>query len=234
MAKGKVSVSSDFNKFYGRHQMAINEAKKAENSMSSGPCPVGWEGNAILLEAAAEVGKDRKDDKGNTVPGNPRVRMKFGIVGDQAYQGKTFQKFWSFYASANASEMDRYEWFLNEMENMGLPRAVRESHDDPSELLQWFVDNELVFHARCESDDYSRDKKAMKVSAPEAPVDSTTNMSPEGNTTVATESSPEIAEGDVVKFLGSDWTVDAREGDKLSISREGRSRSVSISAVSKA
>jgi len=130
--------------------------------------------------------------------------------------------------------MDRYEWFLNEMENMGLPRSVRESHDDPSELLQWFVDNELVFHARCESDDYSRDKKAMKVSAPEAPVDSTTNMSPEGNTTVATESSPEIAEGDVVKFLGSDWTVDAREGDKLSISREGRSRSVSISAVSKA
>jgi hypothetical protein len=240
MAKGKAAVSSDFSKFYGKNQVAIEEAKKAENSMSSGPCPVGWKGQCVLLEAAAEVGKDKKDKTGNVVAGNPRFRFKFGIVGDPTYQGKTFQKYWVLFQSEKASPMDRLEWFLNECESMGLPREVRVNHTSPDEVLNWFMESEMVFEVACESDDYATDKKAMRVTSPQQAVDGTTSMlpsdTPDNYATTATNSSPgEIEVGSTVKFLNSKWTVAERNGDNLVIEKDDngkvRTRDCNIAAV---
>jgi hypothetical protein len=114
MSSGKVEVSNDFAKFYGKNQSAIDEAKKAENSMSSGPCPVGWKGKCVLLEAVAEQGKDKKDASGATVSGNPRIKMKFGIVDDEKFSGKNFTKYWVFFDTKGMTAMGRFEMFLNE------------------------------------------------------------------------------------------------------------------------
>jgi len=246
MSKGKAQVSTDFNKFYQKNTVAIEEAKKAENSMSSGPAPVGWEGRCVLLEAVAEVGKPKKDEKGNVKEGNPRVRMKFSIVEDPAYQGKTFTKMWIFNTTANASALDRFEWFLNACEAMGLPREVRINHNDPSEVLNWLLESELVFDVKCESDDYSQDKKKMTVMAPQEAVDTSDSMvpggeiyntPPQGTTAVAPAAPasnwPEV--GETVRFLMKEWVVKDREGDALVLERddngETRTREAQVSSV---
>jgi hypothetical protein len=258
MSKGKAQVSTDFNKFYQKNTVAIEEAKKAENSMSSGPCEVGWEGRCVLLEATAEVGKPKKDEKGNVKEGNPRVRMKFSIVEDNVYQGKTFTKMWIFNSTANATALDRFEWFLNACEAMGLPREVRTNHTDPSEVLNWLLDSELVFNVKCESDDYAQDKKKMTVTAPAEAVDSSDSMVPGGemyntpsassapaasstpsstpSTSTSTSASADWPkEGDKVKFLMREWTVASREGEDLILTRqegdEVREREAKVSGV---
>lgn len=245
MSQGKAQVSPQFAAFLARNQVAVEEAKKAENTMSSGPCPVGWKGQVVLLEAQATVGKDKKDDKGNVVPGNPRVQMKFGIVGDETYQGKNFTKYWSFYKTANATEMDRYEWFLNECEKMGLPRELREKHGSMEELLSFFTDPELVFDCECQSDDYASDKKKMVVLKASEAIDTSSSMMPGqaspqevvAPVAAATGAAPASHEpGSQVTFLGNKWTVDAVTGDKLVISRtddtgERRQREVPMTAV---
>ena len=245
MAKGKVQVSPEFSKFYGKNTVAIEEAKKAENTLSSGPCEVGWEGKCVLLEALAEQGKDKKDDKGNVVPGNPRIVMKFGIVDDEKYKGKEFKKYWVFFNTANMSAMGRFEMFLNEAERMGLPRSVREGHESPQELLQFFTDSEFVFDVKCEADNYSSDKKKMTVTKPIDAVDSSDSMVPDTYSAKEDTPSPEVKEeatapdfkeGDKVKFLGQDWEVMGFEGDKVVIYNEAseRTRPVPASAISKA
>jgi len=220
MSKGKSEVSSDFAKFYGRNLTAIEDAKKAENSMSSGPCPVGWEGKAIILEAIATVGKDKKDATGKTTPGNPRVEMKFSIVDDEKYSGKTFKKYWIFNDTANASSIDRFEWFLNACEAMGMPRSLRESHDSLDEVLNFFVESEMVLGVKCENDDYSRDKKAMLVTATMEAVDSSDSMVAD----TISEPAPEMAVGSKVKFLGNEWNVIAIAGDTATIERQDGER----------
>jgi len=231
MSKGKVQVSNDFAKFYGKNQSAIEEAKKAENSMSSGPAPVGWEGHCILLEAAAEQGKDKKDQNGNTVPGNPRIKMKFGITDDPKYSGKSFTKYWVFNDTANMDAMGRFQMFLNDCEAMGLPRSIREEHESMNELLNFFVEAETVFEVKCITDNYSQDKKKMVVTAPQEAIDDTDSMVP----TTTTQPSPEIEVGSEVTFLGNTWKVVEKNGDTLNIEREDgdriRSKEVRVSAV---
>lgn len=249
MAKGQATVSNEFAAFYGKSAVAIDEAKKAENSMSSGPCPVGWKGKCVLLEAAAEKGKDKKNEDGTTSEGNPRVKIKFGIVDDETYSGKTFTKYWIFFDSKNMTKMQRFEMFLNDMEKMGLPREVREKHETMQELFNYFVEGEFVFDVDCVTDNYADDKKKMVVVKLAEPVDTTTSMSPSGasdptdkfaNQTIdkgpetsTTTPSPEIAEGAKVKFLGEEWEVLGQVGEdrlKLFNSKTGRERDVPATA----
>jgi hypothetical protein len=234
MAKGTVSVSNEFASFYGKHAVAIEEAKKAENTMSSGPCPVGWKGKCVLLEAAAEKGKDKKDDKGTVQEGNPRVKMKFGIVDDPDYSGKHFTKFWIFYNSKNLDAMGRFSMFLNDCEKMGLPRELRESHQSMDELFNFFTEGEFVFDVECQNDDYANDKKKMVVYKEIDAVDTSTSMSPDAQDTYAPKpSAPEVAEGSKVKFLGEEWDVLGVVDDKLTLHnpKTGRTRDVPASAT---
>lgn len=241
MSKGKVQVSDEFAKFYGKNAVALEDAKKAENQMSSGPCPVGWEGKCILLEAAAEVGKPKKDDKGNVIPGNPRVRMKFDIVDDERYSGKAFTKYWIFNKTANMDAAGRYAMFLNDCERMGVPRDLRENHETAADILNYLVEGEFVFDVRCDSDDYSQDKKKMVVFMGEAPVDESNSMSPDSYS--SKEEAPSVpqdikagfAKGDKVIFLNNEWVVAEVSGEELVIERDDngriRSRDVKATAV---
>lgn len=226
MAKAKVSAA--FSKFIGAKADVIEEAKKAENTMSSGPAPVGWKGQCILLEATADKGKDKKNPDGTTREGNPYIRFRFGIVGDDNYQGKHFDKMFVFFDSHNAktgksvSAGDRYTWFLNQMEIWGCDRELRERHDDPSELLDWMLNSGNVYNVECVQDDYSQDKKAMNVTL-EASVDSTDSATapPRDTTTTTSTATPENwpQAGDEVIFLANQWKVVSREGGQVKLSR---------------
>ena len=248
MAKGQASVSNEFAAFYGKSAVAIEEAKKAENSMSSGPCPVGWKGKCILLEAVAEKGKDKKNEDGTVKEGNPRVKMKYGIVDDETYSGKSFTKYWVFFDTKNFTKMQRFEMFLNDMEKMGLPRKVREEHQTMQELFNYFIEGEFTFDVECVSDDYADDKKKMVVIHPIEAIDTSTSMTPSdpedayGNKSVeqttTTESTPEadFPEGSKVTFLGEEWEVLGKEEDKLVIfnNKTQRNRKVPASACTPA
>lgn len=225
-------VSSDFEKFYGSHAQAIEEAKKAENSMATSPTPVGWKGKCILLEAVANKSKDKPQQDGTIKPGNPYVNLKYGIVNDERYQGKTFTKNYTFSDSKNATAADRFGWFLNTCENLGLPRDIRENHNRLVEVLDWLLASDQVFDCECVASDYTTDKKDMVVRRSEEAVDTSSSMMP--TPSAPSQSSPEV--GGTVKFLGNDWTVEARDGANLSIVRddngEVRRRTVTIEQLS--
>lgn len=131
MAKDK--VSADFMRIAEKKANKLQEVKKAENTSRGIPLPVGTTGKAVLSDFVAGVSKGKNK--------NPYIRIEAKVMetteGDK-HQGKTISKFWSFYDSDGASYEDRWGYFLNDMENMGLPRNVREEDgDDPNALAEW-------------------------------------------------------------------------------------------------
>ena len=152
-----VKVSSDFNKFLSRNAKAVEEAKSAENSMSTCKMPVDWKGNAICVGGIADKGKDRKDEKGNTQPGRDFIRLDFNVINDEAYAGSKFSLMWSFWDTEKATAMDRFEWCMNDLENLGLPGEVRRSPDTTMEdILGFFTGSDKVYGAEVHHNAYRR------------------------------------------------------------------------------
>lgn len=215
MSKSK--VSEGFSKFRSRNQSAIADAKKAENTMSTCKMPVGWDGQAVCTAGVADQGKDRKDDKGNTVEGRPFVRLEFEVVNDPQYSGSKFSKVWSFFDSEKLDAATRYEWFLNDLENLGLPREVRETYEDETELMDYFINGDDVFEASVEHNAYLRgDQKEVKVRASSGSVDSSASMTP-GSSPEKTEAPAEsyLTVGENVHYMGKEWLLEDQDGEDL-------------------
>src|SRR5690606_40779325 len=98
-----VKVSADFNKFLSRNAKAVEEAKTAENTMSTCKMPVDWKGFCICVGAVADKEKDRKDEKGNTQVGRDYIRLDFNVVNDEAYAGSKFSLKWQFWDTEKAT-----------------------------------------------------------------------------------------------------------------------------------
>lgn len=209
-----VKVSADFNKFMSRNAKAIAEAKAAENTMSTCKMPVGWKGSAVCTGGEAGKGKDRKDEKGNTQEGRDFVRLEFNVINDQEYAGSKFSIQWSFWDTEKATAMDRFEWMLNEMENLGLPGEVRRSPDTTmDDLLNHFVNTDTVYEAEVVHNAYRRgDQKEVKVRLIEA-LEGVADMAPPTGHTKVSGPTP----GQDVKYMGKDWELVAVDGDDLQI-----------------
>jgi hypothetical protein len=223
MANSK--VSSDFSKFLAKNATAVKEAKEADNSMQTCAMPIGWKGQVVCVDAVADKGKDRKDDKGNVQEGREFIRLDFNVINDEKYGGKKCSLLWSFFDSEKASATDRFEWCLNEMENLGLPRETRTEFSDISEVLDFFSSSDEVFEAEVVHNAYRRgDQKEIKVRRVET-VDSSASMSP---TDVAPASG--VKKGDEVKYLGKTWDVVDIDGDDVQIKSRttGASRGVKL------
>lgn len=206
-----VKVSSSFNKFMAKNSDAVQEARQAENTMMTCKMPVGWTGSCICVGAIADKGKDRKDEKGNTREGNEYVRLEFEVINDEKYAGAKFAVAWSFYDSEKATAMDRFQWMLNAMENMGLPEEVRRSEETTmDDLLKFFAEGETVYTATVEHNAYRRgDQKEVKVVLLEA-VDNSSSVSPDTH-------SQKLTEGGEVSFMGKQWKLLMLDGDDLKI-----------------
>jgi hypothetical protein len=224
-----VKVSSEFNKFLSRNAKAIEEAKVAENSMQTCKMPVGWKGNCVCVGGEAGKGKDRKDEKGNTQEGREYVRLEFSVINSEEYAGSKFVVNWSFWDTEKATAMDRFEWCLNELENMGLPGEIRRSPDTTmEEILGFFINGETVYECEVSHNAYRRgDQKEVKVRLVEA-IDGVENMAP---TSSHTPVAPEA--GTTVKYMGKDWELVDSDGDDLVIKSKtsGQTRNIKASAL---
>lgn len=222
-----VKVSADFNKFLSRNAKAVEEAKTAENSMSTCKMPVDWKGFCIVTGAVADKGKDRKDDKGNTQPGRDFIRLDFNVVNDEEYAGAKFSLMWQFWDTEKATAMDRFEWCMNDLENLGLPGEVRR---DPSttmeDILAYFTSSDKVYSAEVVHNSYRRgDQKEVKVHNIEA-IDGVENMAPEGHAPV---SAPEP--GQDVTYMGKAWELVDIDGDDVIVKSKatGQTRNIKLS-----
>lgn len=222
-----VKVSADFNKFLSRNAKAVEEAKTAENSMSTCKMPVDWKGFCIVTGAVADKGKDRKDDKGNTQPGRDFIRLDFNVVNDEEYAGAKFSLMWQFWDTEKATAMDRFEWCMNDLENLGLPGEVRR---DPSttmeDILAYFSSSDKVYGAEVVHNSYRRgDQKEVKVHNIEA-IDGVENMAPEGHAPV---SAPEP--GQDVTYMGKAWELVDIDGDDVIVKSKatGQTRNIKLS-----
>lgn len=209
-----VKVSSNFTKSVAKKATAVEEARKAENTMQTCKMPVGWSGHAICSGARADKGKDRKDEKGQTQEGNDYVALDFEVINDEKYAGSKFSVVWTFYDSEKASWEDRFTWCLNGLENLGLPEEYRRGEDfDLAAALAFFADGDTIFAATVVHNEYRRgDQKEVKVTLTEAVSDSD-SISPDSDNVPA--SSIEI--GSTVKYMGKDWEVMDVDGDDLQV-----------------
>lgn len=217
----KAKVTSGFSKFMTKNASAVEEARKAENTMQTCKMPLGWSGFAICVDAVADQGKDRKDDKGETQEGNPYVRLEFQVVNDEEYAGQKFSNAWSFYDSEKATAMDRFEWCMNALENMGLPEELRRGDADMAEILNFFIDNDTVYAAEVVKNAYRRgDQKEVRITTTEA-VDDTDSVVPNDT---------QVEVGGEVKFMGKPWEVmDIDEDDvKIKSKSTGREKTVKL------
>lgn len=223
MAKAK--VSSSFNKFLSKNAKAVEEAKTAENSMMTCKMPIGWKGHCVCVGGEADKGKDRKDDKGNVQEGREYVNLDFNVVNDDEYAGSKFSLHWSFWDTEKATAMDRFEWMLNEMENLGLSREMRtEESTTIEDIINFFADSDEIFECEVVHNSYRRgDQKEVKVRR----IESVTA----GDSVVPTDTSPGIEVGGTVKYMGNDWEVTDADGEDLRIKspKTGNIKSVKVS-----
>lgn len=212
-----------------KNATAVADAKKAENTMQTCKMPVGWSGGAIVVDAIADKGQDRKDAKGAIVEGREYVRIEFQVVNDEKFAGSKFSRFWSFYDSEKATAMDRFQWMLNDLENLGLPREIRENDASTLEdILGYFLEADVLYHCEVKNNDFSRDKKEVQVSQLQTVGDDDSILPPEDNTNV-----PSDLVGKDVIFMSKPWEVVKVDGNQLSIKSKttGTIRTVKVSDV---
>lgn len=240
MAKGQLKIGAAAAKFYGKHEKGLQEAKKAENMMQTCAMPIGWKGDVVVVGAVADRSKDRKDQKGNTVEGNDYHRIEFQVIGDPDYAGKKASIGASFYTSEKATAEDRYSWWLNQLENLGLPRDIRENHEGAEELLGYFTNSDETFEMEIVKASYVRqggDGKEVVVRRKDV-VDTSTSMAPPTTTasgTTQVQESKTYAEGSQVSFADNPWTVvsfdEANQTLKIKSPRNGSVREIKVSEL---
>jgi hypothetical protein len=166
MAKQK--VSHDFMKFQAKNQNHLADAAKAENNMTRNPLEVGTKGIVTVVDLVAAQSKK----------GNPYVNMTL-VVAAGPHEGTKLIKNWSFNDTAKATAIDRFGWFLNELENMGFPRTLRESSGgDVNVIIDYYLEAnppiQLAFEIM--EDNYAMDKKKTVL----YPADTVTPSQEEG------------------------------------------------------
>lgn len=157
MAKQK--VSNDFMKFQAKNTNHLADAAKAENTMNRNPLAIGTKGVATVVDMVAATSKK----------GHPYVNMTL-VVATGPHEGTKLLKNWTFNETAKATPIDRFGWFLNELENAGFPRTIREqSNGDMNTIVQYYLDADPPIQVafEIEKDDYSMDKKRIVMYPPD-------------------------------------------------------------------
>lgn len=201
MSSGKVQVSDGFKKYQQKKHAAFDKARKAENTLGGIPMPIDTNFEAKFVSVKADV-----DDKGRSY-----VKMDMVVTFPEQFAGKKVGNYWLLFDSANATEADRFGWMLNEMENMGLPREIRENHDDfVEDVLGWFVSNEPTCKGRVQKDAQANDGKRIrwaKSAVEEHAAASTNDMIGAPSQKAVSSEGTEYQVGQKVNWNGGLWIV---------------------------
>jgi hypothetical protein len=210
---GNAKVSQGFGKFYNKSARAVEEAKKAENTMATCKPPIGHKGDCILLNAFADATPEKKDEKsGLAKGGTPYIRWELSIVGDGQYTGTKAVKTWWFNDTANATYEDRLKWFMIEMTRLGLPDEIKKEHKDISEILNYFLGANLVFGYEVVAAAWNKnDGKEIQLSAKQV-VDDTDATVPG-----TTNEDMTFEEGQEVPYEDGTWKIIDIDGKDITI-----------------
>jgi hypothetical protein len=177
----KAEVSPEFMAFLGKNHGRIEEAKKAESRANNVPVPVGAQGTCILTDFKMLKSKDKTQQDGSIKEGTPYIEMHFRIIDNSEHQGKVLRKQWWFMDSAKMDAGGRFQIFLDDMERLGLPRELRQNHESPAELGDYFLSKEdTTFHFSIVYNQYNTldDQKEIKLTTVQAHVPSTDAVVP--------------------------------------------------------
>lgn len=219
--QGKVSPA--FLKSYAKKEVAVQNAKKAENTMNNIPMPLGWEGDCLVTDLVFDELPEKKDEKtGKVSDPAPYVRIEFSSISDDTFKGRKLSQTWWLNATANSTEEQRLEWMFNGLETCGLPHELRVSHEHPSEICEYFLDSSIAGYeprlARIKvvEDTWSGSQtgKKLQLRKHKDSLEATTSVSPQ-------------KEG-FVTFLGVEYKVEEDLGDRLRVTSTATGREKTI------
>ena len=217
-------VSQSFKKLFAKNHTAVENAKKAENQLSNCPLPIGFKGKATVTGFVLDEAK---------ATGKSYCRMEYSIIDDAEHQGKKTSRVWSIGESEKRTFEQSLASWLDDMENQGLPREVREGLSDPTEISEWFMSEARVVALDVKEDTWAGSRDGKKVSTyklPEA-VGAGSSMSPDEVSSGSSSSSS----SDKVMFLGKPWTVVSRDGEEITIKNEnGKERIITADQLDNA
>jgi len=218
--QGKVSPA--FLKSFAKKEVAVQNAKKAENNLNSIPMPIGWEGDCLITDLVFDELPEKVDPVTKKVnPPSPFVRIEFSST-DEQFKGKKLSQTWWLNATTNSSEEDRLTWMFNGLEACGLPREIREKMEHPSEICEWFLDSSIVgyepriAHIKVVKDTWfgSTTGKKIQIRQRKESLEATSTVSPQ-------------KEG-FVTFLGVEYKIEEDLGDRLRVTSSATGREKTI------
>ena len=132
-----MTISDKFNKFAAKTTRGkFDEARKAESAAGGCPIPVGVTGKAVIADIIGSMTADK-----DGVPGHPIVTLKLTVETPDEYQGQHLSgfglKFW-IKDSAKRTEVEAWQSMLDSLEELGLPREIREGYESFEEVVEWF------------------------------------------------------------------------------------------------
>jgi hypothetical protein len=185
MSKSK--VSSDFSKFYTQKARAFETAKTAEKQVRGIPVPKGTAGKALIV--------DFKADKAKGSEGNPYIAVEIEVIEPEEYRGKKFTgAIHSLYDSEKMDAAGRMAICLDDLEDMGLSREVRESHQSIDELAQDLLNT--PHYVTFEVKEGYKGRAECKCFACDA---------------------PDSVKSDIVEYMGGKYHVVSRDGDQVTL-----------------
>lgn len=237
----KQAVSTEFEKYFAKKKASFAEAQKAENESRGAPIPVGVTGICVVKDMTATLSRSKKV---------PMITLSCTVESPSEYNGKSFQRTWFISESEKASEADRYEWMLNDLENAGLPRDLRENHEGLVDICDYFISsgNKLDFeivedqystnnrraniYARPDSPGNGQASDSGSVKSPDpAPEKEEPAQEPEAKEEPQAESAPSNGGGEIVKYMSLDYELlgegEAEGTMKIKSCSTGRIREVS-------
>lgn len=133
----KMTISDKFKKFAAKTTKGkFDAARKAESMAGGCSLPVGTTGVAVVSDIVMSFTKDKGD-----VPGYPIITIKLGVETPEESQGVTIDGSGLIYwikDSANQTEDVAWQRFLDDLEDIGLPREIRMNYEDIMEIEEWF------------------------------------------------------------------------------------------------
>jgi hypothetical protein len=239
-------VSSDFKKFFAKNQTAINDVKKAEARVSGVPLPVGLSGVALVTNMKFDKWPDKKDQaSGTLVEGFNYCEMELRVTNDPKHQGKVFKKQWTFRQTAKWGPLDWMGQCFDDLENIGLPRELRENFEDPQQLVDFFMKDSYNVCFNVVANNYTDNKgnavqgKQVNLDAYEPNTGTHDNSVAPPETKVETTTTPVVdaappVVGAIVKYLGREWTVkDSEDGKVVIVDKNSKTKTVDVADLEK-
>jgi len=148
-------VSDEFKNVLNSHQGAIQEARLLEKFMGGLNLPEGTSGTATLVKMkGGQNGPVKDNETGQMISGSHFIEFKSLVNSPEQYKGEIASRRFNLNQTENSSIAQRWGRAYDYMEDMGLPRNIRET-GDIQQMVAWFNQQERSFDYEVEGYDFN-------------------------------------------------------------------------------